>query len=84
MSPAIGSFVAIYRTPSMVERNILVSNLLIFLAATTGVIIGPLSRVQNAAEGDSYDQMRKKGENNIRCAGKIEIRPRKIMLHPCS
>src|SRR5439155_24493965 len=50
----------------MVERNVLGSNWLRFLAATTGVMIGPLSRIPNAQEATAYDE----GMNKIRKEGR--------------
>jgi hypothetical protein len=38
-----------------VERNVLASNLLIFLAAAIGVTMAPFSRVPKAQQATSYD-----------------------------
>ena len=40
----------------IVERNVFVSNLMSFLAATMGIMIGLLSKVPNAQKATSYDE----------------------------
>src|ERR1035438_5378655 len=42
----------------MVERNVLVSNLISFLAADTSGIIDPLSRIPNGQKATSYNEER--------------------------
>jgi hypothetical protein len=42
----------IFLPPSMVERNVLGSNLLSLLATTMAVMIGPLARVPNAQKAN--------------------------------
>src|ERR1700677_2690142 len=42
--------------PSIVKKNVLGLNLRLFLAALTGVMMGPLSRVPNAQKGTSREE----------------------------
>jgi hypothetical protein len=61
---------SIFLPPLMVERNVLESNLMSFLAATMTIMIGPLSRVSNAQKARMNAQ---EGENNVKLASKPAI-----------
>src|ERR1035438_9185659 len=69
----------------MVERNVLVSNLLSFLAATLGVMIGLLSRIPNAQKATSYDEGRlnaREGRQQYRVGDQNCDPPDKVIISP--
>src|SRR5271157_4342132 len=62
----------------MVERNVLVSNLMSFFGAATSGMIDPSHEFRMRRRQlpmMKEQQMRKEGENSVKCAGKSAIPP---------
>jgi hypothetical protein len=67
---------SIFLPPLRVERNVLGSNLLIFLAGAMGVMMAPFSRVPNAQEATSMIKMNEsaRGGEQRQASARVKLR----------